>query len=188
MKNLKFPPQFRNNNCTQRINQMDSGYDQQYQDFYGYNNGERGRGRGGRGRSRRRGGQGRGYNFCNTRTVQLTDGTEIEVHPAFHFSQEVWNLLPQQERDRLRNKRNAHRGRRLNDGGYATNDGRSTISEITMQNGTQQPNKAITKDDSSSHRGGNVSCNVWEISTGRSIMGGHNEQASLCSRNTNDRN
>ena len=72
----------------------------------------------------------------------------------------------------MSNKRNAHRRRRLNNDGYATNDGRSTISEITMQNGTQQPNNAITQDNSSSYRGGNVSCNVREISTGRSIMGG----------------
>ena len=50
--NLKFPPQFGNNNRTGRINQMDSGYHQQYQGSYGYNNGGRGRGRGGHGRSR----------------------------------------------------------------------------------------------------------------------------------------
>lgn len=131
---LKFPPQLGSNQRTRRINQMDSGYDNQsYGGSYGYGNYRggrgRGRGRGGRGRGGR---GGRGSNYYNTRTVQLTDGSEIEVHPAFHFSQEVWGLLPQQERDRLRDERNAHRRRRLNDGGYST-DGRSTISEITMQ-------------------------------------------------------
>lgn len=121
----------------------------------------------------------------------MTDGTEIEVHPAFHFNQEVWNLLPQEERTRLRDERNAHRRRRLNSGGYNNsggydnNDGRSTISEITMQQ-QQRPNNNVAP--TNEHTQPNDARSVREAnSTTGSIMGGRNEQASLRSRNTNDR-
>ena len=177
--NLKFPPQVANARRVRRINEMDSYYDG-YHHNGGYGRGYyggRGRGRGGRGRGHYGRGRGCGENY-STRTVQLTDGTQIEVHPAFHFSPEVWDLMPIDERDRIRDERNEHRRRKLNGGGYSRvgsnqhGDNRSTISEITQNDG-----------DTAQH---NASRNAQEVSTSQSsgtIMGGRNEQASQRSNN-----
>ena len=174
--NLKFPPQVGNTRRTRRINEIDSHYDgYHYSDNYGRGYGNRGRGRSGRGRGGRGRGRGRGGNYP-TRSVQLSDGSHIDVHPAFHFSPQVWDMMPIEERDRIHDERNEHRQRRLNTGGYTRvgdGDNRSTISEITQQNdgdGTNQSTsrsvQEVTRDASNSQASG-------------TIMGGRNEQASM---------
>ena len=170
--NLKFPPQVGNTRRTRRINEMESMYDI-YGDYGSGYYGGRGRGRGGRGRGRRGRGNGRGGGY-NTRSVQLSNGSRIDVHPAFHFSPEVWDMMPVGERDRIRDERNAHRRRRLNNGGYdreGGNDNRSTISEITQNDGDgtrvndQRTAGEVQRENSGSQTSG-------------TIMGGRNEQAS----------
>ena len=168
--NLKFPPQVGNAQRTRRINEMDSNYD-------GYNSYGRnyynGRGRGNRGRGGR--GRGRGRGNYNMRSVQLSDGTNIDVHPAFHFSPEIWDMIPAEERDRIRDERNEHRRCRLKSGGYArggNNDNRSTISEITQDDGdgsTRTSNQRTAGEVQRSNSGSQAS---------GTIMGGRNEQAS----------
>jgi hypothetical protein len=97
---------------------MDSYQDghQQYGDNYNYENGygDRGHVRVGRGCS----GRGCGGNYV-TRSVQLTDGTNIDVHPAFNFSSEVWDLIPIEERNCIHDEWNEHHRCRLNNGGYS---------------------------------------------------------------------
>ena len=166
--NLKFPPQVANMRRTRRINEMGTYYDR-----YSYTGYERGRGRRGRSHGRGRGGgRGRGTNYT-TRTVQLTDGSQIEVHPAFHFSSEVWDLMPSNERSRITDERNEHRRRRLNNGGYTAvggtlRDARSTASEITQTESDIIQQRAIQEvqqyNPSASQGSG-------------TIMGGRNEQA-----------
>ena len=173
--NLKFPPQVGNARRTRRINEMDSNYD-------GYNSYGRnyynGRGRGNRGRGGR--GRGRGRGNYNTRSVQLSDGTNIDVHPSFHFSPETWDMIPVEERDRIRDERNEHRRRRLNSGGYArggNNDNRSTISEITQDDGGDSTRTSNQRTAAEVQRSSSVS------QASSTIMGGRNEQASQRSSN-----
>ena len=175
--NLKFPPQVGNTRRTRRINEIESYYDgYHYGNNYGRGYGGRGRGRGGRGRGGRNRGRGRGGNYP-TRSVQLSDGSHIDVHPAFHFSPEVWDMIPLEERNRIRDERNEHRRRRLNGGGYTRigdGDNRSTISEITQQNeggdgasqSTARSVQEVMRDTSNSQ-------------APSTIMGGRNEQASM---------
>jgi hypothetical protein len=151
--NLKFPPQLGNDNRrTRRINAVRGG----------------GRtGRGGRGRGRGRYNNGRRGNIRDhhngARIIQLEDGTSLEIHPAYHFTPEVWNKIPIQERNRLRDERIAYKRRRYNNnynsnqnrnnnhsGQYPNAGGQSVISEITTNppqgmsgqnsNINQQPN------------------------------------------------
>jgi hypothetical protein len=144
--NLNFPHQVGSIRRTCCINEMDS-----YQDGHQYNYecgyGGRGHRRGGRGQGGHGHGcgHGRGGNYV-TRPVQLTDGTSIDVHPAFNFSSEVWDLMPIEERNHICDEHNEYCRHRLNNGGYSQvgnnqyRDNRSTISEITQNDGdgTQQ--------------------------------------------------
>ena len=64
----------------------------------------------------------------------------------------------------------------------------STISEITMQQqGNQQPNGGTQIQEIPDMQRNNENRSVQEVSTS-SIIGGRNEQVSLQSHNTSDRN
>ena len=117
--------------------------------------------RGGRNNRGGRGGRGggRGYTnrnakrkFNDARMIVCTDGTHMEVHPAYSFSNKQWNLIPESEKQRLCNERNEYNNSRSKTN---TSDTRTTISEITTK--TPQDNGTVSSGSSS-------------------IMGGRNEQ------------
>ena len=153
--NSKHTPEMSNNNRTRRINEMSRG------------------GRYGRGRNNRggRGGRGRLNHFSNqnkrkpdnVRYVTGVNGQTIEVHPSFKFNRDVWNNLPDAERNRITQERSNYKRSRQGNG-----EQRSTISQVTFETSNNDNN--ATKDSSNSSA---------------SIMGGRNEQASLRSRNSN---
>ena len=80
-------------------------------------------------------------------------------------------MIPVEERERIRDERNAHRRRRLNDGGYQQDD-RSTISEITRDDNTRANDQRNVAELQTHADNNNAQ------SSGGTIMGGRNEQAS----------
>ena len=116
--------------------------------------------------------------------VHCTDGTQLEVHPSYQFTDAEWGILPQTERDRITSERANYKRRRTGN----DQDSRSLISEITTDrqqddvrslahtvNVLQQTVAGLTSQQNDS-----------ESNTGppSSIMGGRNEQSRLCgSRN-----
>ena len=98
----------------------------------------------------------------------------LEVHASYHFSDDIWMKIPVDERNKLRDEREAYKRRRYgNDQGSTsenTNTQQSVISEITTGNNNQ------ANHDNGSHNDNG------------SIMGGRNEQASLRGRNPNNNN
>ena len=111
--------------------------------------------------------------------VHCTDGTQLEVHPAYQFTDAEWGILPQAERDRVISERASYKRRRTNN----DQDSRSLISEITTDrqqgdlcsladtvNVLQQTVAGLTTQQSETE-------NNDEPPT--SIMGGRNEQARL---------
>ena len=59
--------------------------------------------------------------------VHCTDGTQLEVHPAYQFTDAEWGILPQAERDRIISERASYKRRHTNN----DQDGQSLISKIT---------------------------------------------------------
>jgi hypothetical protein len=181
--NLKYPPELSsqsNRSRTRRISEFTT-------------RGGRGRGRfgrGGRGRhGRGRGGRGRGRNSngrrprTDTRMVKCTDGTEVESHASFKFSDEVWAVLPEAERNRILQEREEYKRRRYN----GNSDDRSTISQITMAD-LQSVNQSMSNlqqqiSTLTSQANNNQENNE---SPPTSIMGGRNEQANLRTRSNNN--
>jgi hypothetical protein len=119
--------------------------------------------------------------------IRCTDGTRLEVHPAYNFSTDEWNKIPQQEKDKLvhlrrdykMSKHDARQASQVN--GYyhpypyappphyypPPNPTEHEIKETTTQR--QDEDKDATK--------GRVGF----------LMGGRNEQARLRSKNPNFR-
>ena len=115
----------------------------------------------------------------NTRMVQCTDGTEIEVHASYKFSPEDWERLPREERNRIINERkeyseNKRQRRTEEQTSFISSIARSVISE--MRQGSNN-----NGDDVSTLAEGTAA-----PSPPRSIMGGRNEQAQLRGRNSNN--
>jgi uncharacterized membrane protein YgcG len=150
-------------------------------------------GRGGRGRFQRGGGRhsGRGgrsqlgrHGRRDARMIRCTDGSEMEVHPAYQFTDQEWNLLPEAERTCIIDERNAYKRKRQG------NDDRSLISEITTDHNNnprqedlrtiaesvQNINQRISSMTSNNDRRDN---STNENLPSPSIMGGRNEQSSL---------
>ena len=153
-----------------------------------------GRGRGGR--FNRNGGRynNRHYSQGNdrrrgrpdARMIRCTDGTEIEVHPAYKSSATEWNLLPEAERNRIISERSNYKRQRVDGHNNGTS---SVISELTTNN--QGDVRSIVESVQNlqhqisslvSHPSDNDNNNNTPPS---SIMGGRNEQSNLRSRNRN---
>ena len=186
--NLKYPPELSatsNRNRVRRINEFNT-------------RGSRGRGqfsRGGRGHSSRFSNRGRGrhnrtshYNQSNgrrnrqdARMVRCTDGTDIEVHPAYKFSDTEWKLLPEAERNRIISERSNHKRQRLSSNS-------SVVSELTTHNSNDMQSIAQSVNQLQQRISSIISLpdtndNDHDNIPPSSIMGGRNEQASLRSRN-----
>ena len=156
--NRKFPPEVNEaNRRTRRVNEAMSNH--------------RGRGRGrGFQRNYRPGRGGRSshrqkrqqHGHPNARTITCNDGSSLEVHASYNFPNDVWSKIPAQERERLKQERRNFNRRRNNSQNQTA--GTSTISS------------AITEDSS-----------YAQSNAPTSIMGGRNEQASLRSRNPNNK-
>ena len=116
----------------------------------------RGRGREGRGRGRGRGsGRGRGgRGHPEARYVTGSDGKTYEVHASYKFDSNVWSNLPQSERNRIMEERRVYRESKKRSASQISTDDGTAISEMTTDRTT----------------------------TGGTVMGGRNEQASLRSR------
>jgi hypothetical protein len=157
--------------------------------------GGRGRGRFGRGGRRRHGrgcggrGRGRNSNGCRSRTdtrmVKCTDRKEVESYASLKFSDEVWAVLPEAERNRILQEREEYKRRRYN----GNNDDRSTISQITMTD-LQSVNQSMSNlqqqiSNLTSQANNNQENNE---SPPTSIMGGRNEQANLRTRSNTGNN
>ena len=193
--NQKFPPEVSTggNRRTRSINQTGS---------YA-NNGGRGRGvhRGGRGRGRfgegnwrggrggrgyGRGGKSSGYRRSrnDARTVRGNDGTQIEVHPSYSFTDQEWQNIPYAEQTRIHNERADYKRRRRSVG-----DGRSIISDVTTDISRQPPEDMSSQLQALQQRIASMESQQpsGDISTG-TIMGGRNDQAKLRSRNGTNSN
>ena len=98
----------------------------------------RGRGRGGgRGRFGGRGRGGRGYrggyirkSRQDSKIITLTDGSKIEYHPSFRFTDDQMHLFSNEQKEQLRNDRREYRQRQDRDN--RDNDQR-TIQELQSQ-------------------------------------------------------
>ena len=154
----------------------------------------RGGGRGGRygrggGRSNNRSHQSNRCNRSNARMVRCNDGTEMEVHPSYKFSDAEWNSLPEAERNRITLERANYKRQRNND----NTGGASVISEITTHNvpndlqSIAQSVGVLQQQISSLSSTANNNDNIARNSnTPPPIMGGRNKQASLRSRRSNN--
>ena len=134
--NRKFPPDLTTTARARRMAELDAQY-----------NSGRGRGRG-RGRGKNPG-RGRGRGIRGVRSITGIDGKEIEVHPAYKFSDNDWYNIPLAERSRLIQERqdfNANKRQRI---GEVHTDYQDDTQESQIPAG------------------------------GGHIMGGRNEQASL---------
>ena len=148
--------------------------------------GGRGVRNGGRGGGRRgRSGRGQKRSHPDARMVRCTNGTEVEVHASYKLRNDIWNLLPQAERDRLIRERAAYRNQRQRTGG----DDRYTVSEVTTDvRSISETLTRIQAQFSSLSQAGGTSGNDGSGNNGNNdvpttIMGGLNEQSSLRSRN-----
>ena len=121
--------------------------------------------------------------------IRCTDGSEVETHASFKFSDDVWAVLPDTERTRILHEREEYKRRRYNGG----NDDRSIISQITtatphaaadLQSVTQSINN-LQQQISSLQSQSNVN-NDNNAGPPSSIMGGRNEQANLHTRSNNN--
>ena len=166
----------------------------------------RGRGRGGRsGRGRGRGrGNGRGgrgnRNRLDAWFVQCTDGKRLEVHPSYSFSDEQWETIPQEVKDKLIRMRQEYRQRRQTSqsSSYASHYAPYTIPPTidrtmppTNAHHIQQiqvpnvPPPPPPRDNPHSSGISQVTTDQHiQPSTG-TIMGGRSEQEQLRSRNPN---
>ncbi|KAI2502013.1 Reverse transcriptase (RNA-dependent DNA polymerase) [Fragilaria crotonensis] len=163
MVNQKHPPQMGvvQNRARRQVNEVSTG-----------GRGSKGRagfGRGGKGG--RQGGRGRGGRQRNdSRMITLTDGTQIEYHASFNFPRHVYMKMKQEDRDTLKRERAAYNQNRGRSGSRSEiQELRSQIQELQQQTGStaQPPTDTVS-----------VRSQVSQITTGTSIMGGRNEQAS----------
>lgn len=173
--NRKFPPDLAPvGGRSRRVNELST-------------NSSRGRGRG-RGRGRARGnsnpsgrsgrtgrGRGRSRGHPDARFITGTDGRQIEVHPSYNFPPHIWNLLPQNEVNRINNERQRYRE-------DAKRQKISHTSTVAVPPAIDVP--AMNQNNESVIS--NVSTQRQE--TQASIMGGRNGQASLRTRNFSSNN
>ena len=189
--NLKFPPELsaqNNRNRTRRVAELSRS---QHGRGRGRGRSSRGRGRGRGGRFHRYNGErnhgGRGNNNStrrprtDSRMVRCSDGTEVEVHASFQFDDNVWFSLPEVERNRIVQERQAYKRQK-----YRGGDDRTAISQITTGTNNadlQSTVQAMQQQISSIQSQQNVqtSNNIPPSS----IMGGRNEQTNLRTRNSN---
>ena len=147
--NRKFPPDLTTIARARRMAEIDAQY-----------HSERGRGQGrgrmgGRGRGRGRGRAGRGNNIRQgTRVVTGLDGENMEVHPAYNFTESEWYNIPPTERRKISQERQEFRESKK----------RQRIGEVATDHQGQEPMNQLPP--GSGH-----------------IMGGRNEQAALRKNN-----
>lgn len=108
-----------------------------------------------------------------------TDGQTMEVHALYKFNAEDWERLPREERNRIISKckeysNNKRQYRTEEQTSFISSIAQSVISEIRQD----QNNNGV---DVSALADGTTAPNPP-----RSIMGGRNEQAQLCGRNSNN--
>jgi hypothetical protein len=159
--NLKFPPQMGTAGTRTRrhINEV-----------AGRGGGGRG-GRGGTGRGR--GGRGRGGRGDPQRTrtdsdiITLTDGQRIEYHPSFKFPPHIFAKFKDQDVQRLKRERKEYKERR--DAQRTIQELRSQLSGSGTQGQQQAPPDAVSVGQQTQ---------VSQVTTGSTMMGGRNEQAS----------
>ena len=110
----------------------------------------------------------------------------MEVHPAYKFTDEEWNILPHSELNRIIEERASYKKLRTGHAGTGT-----VISEITTQTNQNDINNNLQTIAASvnhlSHQISQVSNNPSDKNqnyqrTGGSIIGGRNEQSQLRSR------
>ena len=187
--NLKFPPELGGKRSRRHINEM-SGR--------GGRNGRGGRGgQGGRGG---RGGRGRGGNKRtrpDSTMITLTNGKQIEFHPSFNFSGEIYGKMRQEDKDNLRNLRTEHkRQRQIQSIGqynnemaypnsqqnypnqnyqrfpqYVSQPSYNQIQSTTMVPPPPPPPPPPARIDAQ------LSSQVSQVSAGSTFMGGRNEQS-----------
>ena len=98
--NRKFPPSMTTTERSRRMAEIDTQYN------HGRGRG-RGRGRyGGRGRGRGRGDGKRKPD--GVKNITGIDGTSMEVHPSYNFSDHDWHNIPHEEKNRLIQERQAY--------------------------------------------------------------------------------
>jgi len=164
MVNQKHPPQMNVTNRARRnINEVTTR-------DRGRTGGRGGHGRGGRGG--RHGGRGnRGRTRNDSRTITLTDGSQIEYHASFNFPKHVYMKMKQEDRDTLKRERAAY-----NERNGRTSTRNSEIQELRSQieelRGSVSGNTPPTDSVSVSNRS-----QVSQMTSSNSIMGGRNEQA-----------
>ena len=186
--NQKFPPEMSSAKRTRRINEtVTRGGGKQGRGGRGYRGGRGDRGRfGGRGQGR---GYGRGYGRGNgrgrgnyrrsrpdARMVRCSDGTQIEVHAAYDFTNDEWFRLPETERIRIADERARYKRARTNNYDQAS----VGVSEVTTS--TENDDIANLRNRISAIESQNNGANTNEFT---SIMGGRNEQANLRSTRNN---
>ena len=160
----------------------------------GYNGGRgRGRGRGyGRGYGR---GRGRGYqsqqyrNDQETKQITLLNGKTITYHPSIKYADHIYQQFTPQQKDMLREERARHRERNGSRNGekrtieelYQSLDKRFNDLESKMSHDSRSIPPEVSAVNVS--RTGEVS----QVTTGTTIMGGRNEQASIRSHSRGGR-
>ena len=131
-------------------------------------------GRGGRGgRHGGRGGRGPTKTRTDSRTITLTDGTQIEYHASFNFPRNVYLKMKAEDRDTLKRERAAYHERqgKTSHRSSEIQELRSQIQELQSSvNGTNgsPPTDAVSM---------SIRSQVSQITIGQSIMVGRNEQA-----------
>ncbi len=141
----------------------------------GYRGG-RGRGRfGGRGRGRYGGrgrGRGRGSHSGRGRWITLTDGQQIEYHPAKHYPDEIFAKFTQEQLDTLRRERSEHAAQH---GSQASTN--RTIQQLEARITEMESNRSVP-----SSVGDGAQSRISGVTQGTNMFGGRNEQASKRSR------
>ena len=187
--NQKYPPQINNNNKNRNINQTTTR-DRDGGRGRGYRGGGRGchgnAGRGRQGVNNTRGKRG----HPDAKWVKGIDGRQIEVHPSYDFPNHIWNNLPRQEQDKVRESRAKHKSNKRITSAVGTMinesnlDAQSIISTITEAARTRNVSQATIDPGDGNNNGSNDSNSSHNRST---IMGGRNEQTDLRTRNRNIR-
>ena len=162
--------------------------------------GKRGRGRGCGGNGYQGRGRGRGRGGNKTRRtdawfVQCTDGTKLEVHPSYNFTDEMWGKLPDEVKRDLMQRREAYKRQRQASQvyrGYSQqyhpygNAHHNHHHPQGQQNQQQNfvPAGSVVSEITTTNQGQNQA----QAQSQGSIMGGRNEQHQLRSRNNMNRN
>lgn len=159
--NRKFPPEMTSKSNTKR----------RLQELTGRGTG-RGVGRGGRsGRGGRKGGRGGKFNDGGSRSshpeeryVTGKDGKTIPVHASYAFNRDTWFNLPENERKRISNERQAYNAKKRR------------VSEANIETPNEVPGSANTPADISV-------ITESAASNSGSMMGGRNAQQRMKSKN-----